>query len=69
VKEITIKIVVRDKDILSIIRKSGFNDTIDSDFEVIGILSKLVRDAQAKYDKKMEQGNHLNIKRPKKQVD
>ena len=64
-KELTIKVVIKDNEILSIMKKSGFNGTIDSDFEIIGILSKLLRTAQTRLDSKIEEKNHINIKKNK----
>jgi len=53
-KEITIKIVIEGDKIGSIIHKSGFKNDISSNFEILGILNKLILDEQLKLSNKLK---------------
>lgn len=53
IKELTIQVRISDEGIASAIKKSGFDDTPSSTFEVIGILNNLLSLEQAKLEKVM----------------
>ena len=63
-KEIIIKIIIEGDKIGSIIHKSGFKGDIDSKFEVIGILSKVIHDEQEKLNEKLKTEKNYIIKEP-----
>lgn len=53
-KELVIKMVISDGVTLgSIVHKEGFKDDLDSSFQIVGMLQKLVRDEQDKLDNKL----------------
>jgi len=63
-KEMLIRIVIDDNKIGSIIQKSGFTDDINSTFEFIGILNKVIHDEQTKLDDKLKVEQKYLIKEP-----
>lgn len=63
-KEIIIRIIVEGNKIGSMIHKSGFKDDISSNFEVIGILEKIISDEQSKLDNKLKIEQNYIIKEP-----
>jgi len=63
-KEILLRIVIDGDRIGSIIQRNGFDDSLSSAFEVLGILQKVVKDEQEKIDKKLEVTTDYTIKEP-----
>jgi hypothetical protein len=63
-KEITIKIVINENKIGSIMQKSGFNDDISSMFEIIGILRRVVSDEELRLNQKLTIERNFKFKEP-----
>lgn len=63
-KEINIKIVIKENQIGSIIQKVGFEDSISSKLEVIGMLTKVLIDEQIKLNNELNVGKKYSFKEP-----
>jgi hypothetical protein len=63
-KELIIKIIIEGDNVGSIIHKSGFKDDVNSKYEVIGILNKIIFDEQLKLDNKLKLKKDFIIKTP-----
>lgn len=51
IKELIIQVRISDEGVASLVKKTGFEDTASSNFEIIGILQNLVSLEQQKLDK------------------
>ena len=48
IKELTIQVRISDEGVATVMKKNGFEETVSSNFEVIGILQNLVNLEQQK---------------------
>ena len=62
-KELIIKIIIDEDNVGSIIHKSGFKDDVDSKYEVIGILNKILFDEQLKLNDKLKVKKNFTVKK------
>mgnify|MGYP001300020664 CR=1 FL=1 len=63
-KEILLRVVIDGQRIDSIIQKRGYDGSLSSSFEIIGILHKVVRDEQEKINNTLKVTNDISIKEP-----
>jgi hypothetical protein len=61
-KEILLKVVVDDNKIGYAIQKNGFEKSLSSSFEVLGILSKVLKDEQEKVEKSLNTETDCKIR-------
>ena len=67
-KEILMRVVIEGNQIGCVIQKNGFDESLSSSFEVLGILQKVVRDEQEKIDRKLEVQTDYTIKEPVERI-
>ena len=63
-KEFLLRVVIDGDRIGTVLQKNGFDESLSSSFEVIGILQKVVNDEQSKIDKKLDVRTNYTVKEP-----
>lgn len=68
-KEIILKVVVDGEHIATAMQKNGFDSSLNSSFEIIGILQKILDDEKIKLEQKLRTTKDITVKEPLAEED
>ena len=68
-KEIILRVIIDGGTIATAIQKNGFDESLNSSFEINGILQKIVDDEKDKLNQKLKTTNDYTVKEPMTKKD